>query len=504
MNRSLLKKTVLVVALATASASGGYWLAMRGALSTENTGTGTAAMVPSKEKQVLYWFDPMEPNQHFDKPGKSPFMDMELVPKYADETGDDVTDDDSVRVSDAMAQNLGVRYAAVEKGALPDSLQAPANVVFNERDVAIVQVKSAGFVEKVYPHAPGDVIQAGAPLLQLLVPEWASAQAEYLGLRKSGETDLAQAARERLRMLGMPESSVRQIEQSGKAQTIFTVVSPIAGVIQSLEVRQGMAVSSGMTIARINGLETVWLEAAVPETNAGRLTSGQLVTAVLTAYPQTSFKGRISEILPETNMQTRTLRVRMEFANPQGLLRPGMYAQVQLDSAGKDDVLLVPTEAVIRTGTRNLVIVVEDGGRFRPVSVLLGAESGARTEVVSGLEVGQRVVASGQFLIDSEASLNGVLARMEAPAKPAEMTAPEAGIVARGVIESIGKEEIILSHEAIPALGWSAMTMPFTVAARVHTDGLRKGQTIRFTLEKKGDDIVIVRIEPQTQSGGKQ
>lgn len=502
MKRSVMKKIVLGVAVATASASGGYWLAMRGALSTANTGMGTAAIVPSKEKQVLYWFDPMEPNQHFDKPGKSPFMDMELVPKYAEETGDDVPDDASVRVSDVMAQNLGVRYATIEKGALPDSLQAPANIVFNERNVAIVQVRSAGFVEKVYPHAPGDVIPAGAPLLQLLVPEWASAQAEYLGLRKSGETELAKAARERLRMLGMPESSVRQIEQSGKEQTIFTVISPIAGVIQSLEVRQGMTVSTGMTIARINGLKTVWLEAAVPEANAGRLKSGQLVTAVLPAYPQTSFKGRISEILPETNMQSRTLRLRMEFENPQGLLRPGMFAQVQLDSTGHDDVLLVPTEAVIRTGTRNLVIVAEDGGRFRPVSVMLGAESGTRTAVVSGLEVGQRVVASGQFLIDSEANLKGVLARMEAPAKIQEMTAPEAGIVARGVIESISKEKITLSHEAIPALGWSAMTMPFAVAPQVHTDGLRKGQTIQFTLETEGDDIVIVRIDQQ--AGGTQ
>lgn len=502
MNRSMMKKIVLVLVVATASAGGGYWFARRGSLSPENTGT---ALAPSNEKKVLYWFDPMKPDQHFEKPGKSPFMDMALVPKYAAETSSDAADGDSVRVSDAMTQNLGVRYATVEKGALPDSLQAPANVVFNERDVAIVQAKSAGFVEKVYPNAPGDVIQAGAPLLQLLVPEWASAQAEYLGLRKSGETELAQAARERLRMLGMPESSVRQIEQSGKAQTLFTITSPIAGALQSLEVRQGMTVSSGMTIARINGLKTVWLEAAVPEANAGRLKSGQLVTAILPAYPQTSFKGRISEILPETNMQTRTLRLRMEFANPQGLLRPGMYAQVQLDSAGQDNVLLVPTEAIIRTGARNLVIVAENGGRFRPVSVMLGAESGVRTEVVSGLEAGQRVVASGQFLIDSEASLKGVLARMEAPAKKPEKTAPEAGIVVRGVIESIGTEEITLSHEAIPELGWSAMTMPFSVSPRVHTDELRKGQTIRFTLEKTGDDFVIVRIEPQSQSqsGGK-
>lgn len=498
MNRSMLKTMLLVVLVSTVSASGGYWLAHRAIPETGMTDDRHAMKASrEKEKQVLYWYDPMVPSQHFDQPGKSPYMDMPLVAKHADAGGSE----GSISISDALTQNLGVRYATVERGILNTSLQAPANVVFNERDVEIVQTRSAGFVEKVYPHAPGDVIAAGTPLLQILVPEWAGAQAEYLGLRQAGEPGLAQAAKERLRLLGMPEASIRQLEKSGKAQSLYTVASSIAGVIQSLDVRQGMTISSGMTVARINGLDRVWLEAAVPEAEAGRLKSGQTVRAVLPAYPEMTFSGRISAVLPEASTQTRTLRVRMEFANPQHRLRPGMFARVQLDSAANSDALLVPTEAVIRTGKRDLLIMAEEGGRFRPVAVTLGAESGGKTVVLSGLEAGQKVVASGQFLIDSEASLKGVLARMDAPAEKPAMIKADAGITARGVIETIGKEEITLSHEPIPALDWPAMTMPFAVNPTVVTTGLKKGQTIQFTLEKKGDDLIITRIQPTMKAG---
>lgn len=493
MNRSILKTSGLVIIVAAISAGLGYWLAHGSRLATVVTRDATTA----KEQQVLYWYDPMSPAQHFDKPGKSPYMDMPLVAKYADAGGSR----DSIRVSDVLTQNLGVRYATVEYGVLNTSLQAPANVAFNERDVEIVQTRSAGFVEKVYPHAPGDVIAAGTPLLQILVPEWAGAQAEYLGLRQEGEPGLAQAAKERLRLLGMPEASIRQMEKSGKAQSLYTVASSIAGVIQSLEVRQGMTISSGMTVARINGLDTVWLEAAVPEAEAGRLKPGQAVHAVLPAYPEMAFNGRISAVLPEASMQTRTLRIRMEFANPQHRLRPGMFARVQLDSTASHEALLVPTEAVIRTGKRDLLIKAEEGGRFRPVAVTLGEESGGKTVLLSGAEAGQKVVASGQFLIDSEASLKGVLARMEIPEERPAMVAAETGIAVRGVIKNIGKGEITISHDPIPALDWPAMTMAFAIGENVRTSALKKGQTVRFILEKKGDEPAIISIEPVMKTG---
>lgn len=496
MNRYLMKISFLVVAVAMLSASGGYWLAHR-SMSASQPENGEAMATPQgNDKKVLYWYDPMVPDKHFDKPGKSPFMDMELVPKYADAAAAS----GGVSINSTLTQNLGVRLAAVERVQLGSTLSAPATVMFNERDVAVVQARAAGFVEQVYPHAPGDVIRQGAPLVDITVPEWASAQAEWLALHNSGDQELARAARERLRLLGMPDDIIRQLEKTGRAQQHFTITAPIAGVIQALDVRQGMTISPGMTVVRINGLRTVWLEAAVPETQGGPLKEGQPVKARLAAYPDRELTGKITAVLPDLNTQSRTLRVRMEFPNPDQKLRPGMFAQVQLGSAGQKAVLAVPSEAVIRTGKRNVVLLANSDGSFAPVEITLGRESGGRTEISSGLEVGQKVVASGQFLIDSEASLSGVLARMNttpaASEENAKAQAQSKAIEAVGVVEKVAGQEITLSHEPIPALDWPSMTMPFTVAAGVDLSGLKPGQRIHFWLEKQGEDLIITKVAP--------
>ncbi|MFZ5531447.1 MAG: efflux RND transporter periplasmic adaptor subunit [Pseudomonadota bacterium] len=493
MKRNYLKFAAILLAVASLSGGLGYWLAQR-----PPTMLMTTTEAPSdQERKVLYWYDPMVPNQHFDQPGKSPFMDMQLVPRYADESADESGNAGGITISSALTQNLGVRYATVERGQLPSAVEAPANVVFNERDVAIVQTRAAGFVERVYARAPGDVIAQGAPLLDILVPEWAGAQAEYLALQRSGDEDLTRAARERLRLLGMPEAAIQRLVKSGQTQTRFTVTAPIAGVIQALDIRQGMTVSSGMTVARINGLATVWLEAAVPETQGGSLAVGQPVAALLAAYPGKSFEGRVIALLPEVNPQSRTLRVRMEFANRRQELRPGMFAQVQLDTKAQQQMLLIPSEALIRTGKRNIVIVAEGDGQFRPVEVTPGSQAGGKTAIMAGLEAGQKVVASGQFLIDSEASLTGVLAQMKTTAEqePEPQASAASGLIeASGVVEALGHQDITLSHEPIPALDWPAMTMPFALDKAASTQGLRKGQRVQFALEKRGDDLVVVRL----------
>lgn len=487
MKRHYLKLAVLLIAVAGVSGGLGYWLAQR-----QSAPPMAATTAPSdQERKALYWYDPMVPNQHFDQPGKSPFMDMQLVPKYADEGGDT----GGIKISSALTQSLGVRYATVERGQLPSSVEAPASVVFNERDVAIVQTRAAGFVERVYARAPGDVIAQGAPLLDILVPEWAGAQTEFLALQRSGDEDLTRAARERLRLLGMPEAAIQRLATSGQAQTRFTVTAPIAGVIQALEIRQGMTVSPGMTVARINGLATVWLEAAVPESQGGSLAVGQPVAAHLAAYPGKSYEGRVIALLPEVNPQSRTLRLRMEFANRRQELRPGMFAQVQLDTKAQQQMLLIPSEALIRTGRRNVVIVAEGGGQFRPVEVTPGSQAGGKTAILAGLSAGQKIVASGQFLIDSEANLTGVLAQMKTTAAPEPQASAASGLIeASGVVEALGRQDITLSHEPIPALDWPAMTMPFALDKAASTQGLKKGQRVQFVLEKRGDDLVIVRI----------
>ncbi len=377
------------------------------------TGYEFASREPAGPR-ILYWYDPMKPDRHFDKPGKSPFMDMDLVP-MVDEGS---IADNGVRIDPRLLQNTGVRYATVEKGRLARGLDVVGTLVFDERRVAIVQARAGGLVERAYGRAPNDVIPAGAPLVDLRVPDWYGAQAEYLALRGSGEHALAEAARMRLLQLGMNELQVAQVEKSGAPQAVVTMTAPRSGVLLELGVREGMTVMPGQTLARINGIDNVWLEAEVPEAQMAGLFVGQPVSATFTAWPERHWTGRISALLPALERDVRTLRVRTEWANPEGQLRPGMYARVALQKAAGPERLLIPTEAVIATGKRNVVIVAEGAGLFRPAEVTVGREGDGRVEILEGLQQGDQVVVSGQFLIDSEASLKGVLARMEKSGEP--------------------------------------------------------------------------------------
>lgn len=365
----------------------------------------------ANERRVLYWYDPMKPDQHFDKPGKSPFMDMDLLPMYAEEKM--AQTNAGVRIDPRLLQNTGVRLATAEKGMLEQTTQAVGTLTFNERLVAVVQARTAGLVEQVQPWAPNDILPAGASLAEVRVPEWYGAQVEYLALRKAGEGDLAAAARTRLLQLGMTEAQVNRLENSGSPEAVMTITTPQSGVLQELGVRAGMIIAPGQTLARINGISTVWLDAEVPEAQAGMLTIGQKANATFTSWPGETFTGHVNALLPVLDRDTRTMRVRIEWPNPQGKLRPGMYARVDLIHARAMPQLLIPSEAVIDTGRRSVVIVAVQDGHFAPVGVTTGRESNGKTEILSGLQQGERVVVSGQFMIDSEASLKGVLDRME-------------------------------------------------------------------------------------------
>ena len=369
---------------------------------------GASSMPAKADRQALYWYDPMFPQQQFDKPGKSPFMDMQLVPRYADGAASAATP--AVQIDPGLAQNIGVRLASVSRGVLTSRLELSGILAFNERDVAVVQARAAGFVERVYARAPGDVLKAGAPLVDLLIPEWAAAQEEFLALRRSGERGLIDAARQRLRLSGMPAGLIAQMERSGQVQSVLTVTSPISGALQTLEVREGMTVTPGQTLARFNGLDQVWLQVAVPEAQSAMLNVGQRVQSHFVGLPGKTLDGTVSAILPATAMDSRTVQVRVELPNPDGALRPGMTAQVSLAQTGGQALLQVPSEALIRTGKRVLVMLAEEGGHYRPVEVETGVENQDHTVILSGLQEGQQVVASGQFLLDSEASLKGVTA----------------------------------------------------------------------------------------------
>ena len=380
----------------------GWWLANAAHPETPKPAQTASTITPAPGK-ILYWYDPMMPQQHFDKPGKSPFMDMQLVAKYADDSRET-----GLAIDPVVSQNIGMRLAKVSRIMQNRQVEVSGLLSFNERDIAIVQTRSSGFVERMPALAVGDEVKAGQALLELMVPEWAAAQQEYLVVRNMADQPLVQAAKERLLLLGMPAELIRQLEQTARVHNRYTIIAPISGVIQSLEVRQGMTLMNGQTVARINGLSKIWLDAALPEAQSDVVQLGNQAEIKINAYPDMVFTGRITAILPTLNETSRTIKVRIELDNALHRLRPGMSAQIRLNSRTTETALAIPTEALIRTGKRTLVMLAGEHGRFTPQEISVAHEHGDMTIISSGLQEGQQVVASGQFLIDSEASLNSI------------------------------------------------------------------------------------------------
>ncbi len=414
MSPPLSRTTTVFAALAAAAllAVGAFSLGRRSA--PPAGAAEPAAAAPSAPRQVLYWHDPMTPGPRFDKPGKSPFMDMDLVPVYADEAAGQGAEA-SVQISPAVQQNLGLRTATVQRAERAASFDAVGTVQFDERLAVAVQSRVAGFVEHLAVRAPMERVRPGQALATVYAPDWLGPLNELLALQHAGAApELVAAARERTRALSIPPELVRQAEATGVAQARFTLAAPAGGVVAELGVREGMAVSPGMTLFRIAGLGQVWAVAEVPEAQAVRLVRGQKVRAALQADPSLAFDGTLAEVLPQVNPATRTVQARFEVDNRAGRLVPGMLLRLQV-AGPPGSRLLVPAEAVIRTGTRAVAIVRGAGGRFEPRDLKLGAELGEEIEVLGGLAAGDEVVTSGQFLVDSEARLRSVLANMAAP-----------------------------------------------------------------------------------------
>jgi Cu(I)/Ag(I) efflux system membrane fusion protein len=418
-----MKRNAIVVVLAAAGialAAGGFVLGRSAGRGGPTSAAAVPASAASHARQVLYWQDPMVPGTRFDKPGKSPFMDMQLVPVYADQA------DSGVKVAAAVQQNLGIRTAVARREAVSSSFDAVGTVQFDERLGVAVQARVPGYVEHLAVRAPMQRVRAGQPLATLFAPDWLAPQNEWLALQRAGAArELVDAARERLRAMSVPDELVRRSEQAGTAQARYTLTAPVGGIIAESGVREGAAVTPGATLFRIAGLDKVWAVAEIPEMQGVHLDRGAKVKAVVQVDATQAFDGTLDEILPQVNPGTRTLQARFEVDNRAGRLTPGMLLRLQVAGPTRSR-LVVPAEALVRTGTRTLVIVRRHDGAFEPREVRLGADLGDLVEVSSGLEDGEAVVASGQFLIDSEASLRSATARL-AGAPPPSTSLPRAG-----------------------------------------------------------------------------
>lgn len=471
-------KIFLVAAIALFCAVGGYWLGLKHHAALPS--------LPDNNKKVLYWYDPMSPGARFDKPGKSPFMDMDLVPRYADEA----QEEGGVQINPRQRQNLGVRTATVSRKEMSFTTEAFGSVAVDERGVTSFPAPANGIVEKLWVSAPQQQVKKNQPLAQLWLPQWAAAQQEYLAVRQLGDARLSRAARARLQLQFMPEEVIREVERSGKPQTRFTLRAPHAGYISRLEVRAGAQVNASQILFDIARTDPIWIVIEYPQRQASRFSTGSLVTATTHSWPGKTFQGKVIELLPDLETATRTLKARVTLKNSEALLKPGMYLNVQLAQPVAETLLAIPQEALITTGSSNRVVLMDGNGYFRPQEIATGRAQNGWVEVLSGLREGERVVTSGQFLIDSEASLRTVLPQMAAEPAPSSWST-------HGEIKAVSDDGITIAHEAIPALQWSAMTMDFILPSQPH-HALKPGDKVMFTFKLDEEGARIISISPMS------
>lgn len=494
---STLIKTAALLVLGAALAAGGYLAGSRHAYMPPSAPAAQSAadsgdkIDPKTGRKVLYWHDPMVPGPRFDKPGRSPFMDMDLVPVYADEGGQD----GGVSISPTMQQSLGIRYATVRRESVGNAVEVVGTTQLDESLAEVVQSRVTGYIERLYARSPMQRIRRGDPVATLFVPDWLAPQEEYLTLKKAGNDELAEAARERMRALSVPDAMITRLERTGEVQRQLTLHSPVTGVVTELPVRDGAMVTPGMTVAKVAGLSKVWLLAEIPETLVGSVRPGMKVVAQAPGQPGRDYNGTVREILPQVSADTRTVQARLELNNRDGSLTPGMLMQVKLVEAAPKPRLLVPTEAVLRSGRESVVLVVGEDNRARPVKVTAGREFGDDTEIVEGLEEGQKVVASGQFLVDSEAHLKSALSKFAEPQKQSAAPLHHG----TGRIEQVAPDVITLSHDPIPELKWGPMTMDFIKPKPDAFSQFKPGDRVRFGFRETYEGYLLDSMEAAEQ-----
>jgi len=364
------------------------------------------------QRKVLYYRHPHNPQVVSDVP-KQDEMGMDFVPVYDDGSA-------HVRVSPEVLQNLGVRTAKVERGRLWRRIDTVGYVAYDETRLSHIHVRTEGWIEHLYVVTEGERVKKGDPLFDVYSPALVNAQDEYLQARSSGNQTLMRASAERLAALGVSAGQIRELEKSGVAKQRLTFYAPQDGILASLNAREGMYLKLATEVMSLVDLASVWVHAEVFERNVDWVEPGQAAEVQLAFVPGRNWEGEVDYVYPSLNPKTRTLRVRMRFPNPGELLKPNMYARVTIFSGAKADVLSIPREALIRTGREERVILSLGEGRFAPRKVVSGLETGDRVEILGGLDEGDEVVTSGQFLIDSEASLKASLKRMQAPKAGAE------------------------------------------------------------------------------------
>lgn len=448
-----------------------------------------------KEPEVLYWVAPMDPAFRRDTPGKSP-MGMDLVPVYAEEGADS----DAVHISSAVEQSLGVRTSKAERRSLWRKVEVTGYVGFDESRVSQINLRTEGWIERLLVKNEGERVKKGQLLFEFYSPQVVNAQKEYVQAKRRNDTQMSAAAAEKLLALGMVQDDIRRLAKTSKVTNTVQVLAPQDGIITSLNAREGIFVKPATEIMSLTDLSSVWLQAEVFESQTDWVMESQSAEARFNYMPGEVFSGRVDYVYPVLDPKTRTLQVRLRFDNPDERMKPNMYARVTIFGKSHPGALSIPREALIRGQDIDRVVVALGGGNFTVHEVVSGIESGGWVEIVAGLQAGDEVVTSAQFLIDSEASLAGSIQRLDS-----QLLADGLGegqtVYGSGIVEAVNPavRRVRIAHGPIESLGWAAMTMEFDILPGANLETVRVGQSVNFTLGQSdvGDYVISIIHQPE-------
>ncbi|MGL5040359.1 MAG: efflux RND transporter periplasmic adaptor subunit [Aeromonas sp.] len=474
MNKTLLMSTLLLVL----GASGGYWFAKQ---------SSSSASAP---KKPLYWVNPMDPRDKRDGPAKDN-MGMDFLPVYEEKQGGSPG---TVTISPAIQQNLGVRLAKVERLPIHQQIETVGYVGIDEDQLETINARIAGWIRTLAIKSEGQKVTKGALLYEIYAPELVNAQHEYLLALNSTNPLLLRAAEGKLKSLQVPADQIAALLRTRQVRETISIYAPSSGYVADLKVREGQYVEPAAPLFTLSPLNQVWVSAEVFERQASELKVGDPVTMTLDYAPGRSWQGRVDYLYPTLDAATRTLKVRLRFANPDEFLKPNMFAKVAIRTGKGEPQLVVPSEAVIRTGSQDRLVLALGDGNFKSVAVTFGPQFGDKVVIKAGVEAGDKIVSSAQFLLDSESAIESDFQRMTA-VRPTQ-------VWTNGMVQSIdlANRTLMVAHPPIPEWQWPAMEMEFTVAEGVDISKLAEGQTRHMQVMQEGDEYRIITIHQEKTS----
>ena len=511
-----------VVALAVA-VGGGYWLGqsaktqpVQGAASA----TAGTAQTSKKQPKLLYYRNPMGLADTSLVP-KRDSMGMDYIAVYDSDAADEPTPANQVKISIDKVQKMGVRTEAVQLRSMDRSIRAAGRVEPDERRIFMIAPKFEGYVERLHVNVTGQPVSKGQPLFEVYSPELVSLQREYAIAAQGvvtlkgadspaqlGMARLVESSLQRLKNWDISEEQVKALVASGETKRTMTFRSPVSGIVTEKKAVQGMRFMPGEALYQVSDLSAVWVVADVAEQDIGLVRTGSKASIKINAYPDKTFEGKVTYVYPTLKVETRTVQVRVELANPGLLLKPAMFAQVELPVSARGQVLTVPVSAVIDSGTRQIVLVQLGAGRFEPRSVLLGERSDDHVVVREGLTEGELVVTAANFLIDAESNLKAAIGGFGStpnlPAATVDTAQAATKVIASvshradGVVDSVDarQQSISINHGPVASLKWPGMTMEFKLANAALLKDLKPGAKLSFEfVERQPGEWVITSIK---------